>query len=62
MYLPESNAQMFDILSELRVYAAANGLHGLAEKIDDSLLLLATESKSPVRSTRHARLVKETPL
>ena len=26
MYLPENNAQMFDILSELRVYAAMNGL------------------------------------
>jgi hypothetical protein len=37
MYLPEDNAQMFDILTDLRTYAAQNGLHGLAEKLDDAL-------------------------
>jgi hypothetical protein len=45
MYLPESHAQMFDILTELRIYAAMNGLPGLAEKLDDALLLLQAESQ-----------------
>jgi len=45
MYLPENHAQMFDILTELRIYAAMNGLPTLAEKLDDALLLLQTESR-----------------
>lgn len=60
MYLPENDAQMFDILSELRIYAAMNGLHGLAEKIDDSLLLLTVESKATMRRARSGRSIKET--
>jgi hypothetical protein len=60
MYLPENNAQMFDILSELRVYAATNGLHGLAEKIDDSLLLLAVETRGSTRRPRKPRILTET--
>lgn len=43
MYLPESHEQMFDILSELRVYAAANQLDGLAEQIDDALIVLVAD-------------------
>jgi len=49
MYLPENHAQMFDILTELRVYAAMNGLSNLAEKLDDALLLLQAESRRPGR-------------
>ena len=44
MYLPESNAQMFDILSALRVYAAMNGLSGVAEKLDDAMIMLRAEA------------------
>ena len=45
MYLPESNAQMHDILSELRLYAAMNRLPALAESLDDALVLLETEAR-----------------
>lgn len=45
MYLPENDAQMFDILSELRVYAAMNSLPGLAEELDDALILLQSEAR-----------------
>lgn len=51
MYLPESHEQMFDILSELRVYAAANQLDGLAEQIDDALIVLVAD-----RWTRRHRI------
>jgi len=47
MYLPENNDQMFDILTELRVYAAMNGLPHLAEKLDDALVLLTSETRRP---------------
>ncbi len=43
MYLPESHEQMFDILSELRTYAAANQLTGLAEQIDDAIVVLVAD-------------------
>lgn len=43
MYLPEDNEQMFEILAELRVYAAMNAYSGLAEELDDALVLLRTE-------------------
>jgi hypothetical protein len=36
---------MFDILTDLRVYAAMNGMPQLAEKLDDALLLLLAESR-----------------
>lgn len=45
MYLPENDAQMHDIVSELRVYAAANDMPRLAEMLDDALILLATEAR-----------------
>jgi hypothetical protein len=48
MYLPENNAQMFDILAELRVYAAMNGLPRLAENLDDALMLLASDRRPGV--------------
>ena len=50
MYLPESNKQMFDILTELRLYAAMNGLPRLAEKLDDTLMLLMAESRRALRA------------
>jgi hypothetical protein len=49
MYLPETNAQMFDILTELRIYAAMNGMPKLAERLDDALILLLAEGRSPTR-------------
>lgn len=45
MYLPENNAQMFDILSELRLYAQLNALPRLAEELDDALIVLAVEAR-----------------
>jgi hypothetical protein len=52
MYLPESHAQMFDILTELRIYAAMNGLPLLAEKLDDALVLLAAEGQCGGKTPR----------
>lgn len=49
MYLPETNAQMFDILTELRIYAAMNGMPKLAERLDDAMMLLLTEGRNPTR-------------
>ncbi len=43
MYLPEDHRQMFDILTELRIFAAANRLTELAEQLDDALVLLVRE-------------------
>ena len=51
MYLPETNAQMFDILTELRIYAAMNGMPKLAERLDDALMLLLAEGRNPTRPT-----------
>ncbi|WP_111428266.1 hypothetical protein [Rhodobacteraceae bacterium DSL-40] len=53
MYLPEDNDQMFEILVDLRLYAAMNSLPDLAEELDDALVLLQTEirradGRSPV--------------
>jgi hypothetical protein len=45
MYLPENDAQMSDILAELRLYAAMNKLPGLAEELDDAILILETETR-----------------
>jgi hypothetical protein len=49
MYLPESDAQMFDILTELRIYAALNDMPRLAEMLDDALIVLAREARTPIR-------------
>jgi hypothetical protein len=59
MYLPENHAQMFDILSELRLYAAMNGLTQLAEKLDDALMLLAAEGGARAEANRRATAVTE---
>lgn len=45
MYLPEDHRQMYDILTELRIYAATNGLQQLAEKLDDAMVLLVVEGR-----------------
>lgn len=45
MYLPENHDQMFDILAELRTYAATSGMTDLAEKLDDALVVLAMERR-----------------
>ncbi|TPE53130.1 hypothetical protein [Amaricoccus solimangrovi] len=45
MYLPENDDQLFDILSQLRVYAAANGMPALAERLDDALVVLTAERR-----------------
>lgn len=60
MYLPENHAQMFDILTELRIYAATNGLPRLAEELDDALMLLATESDVRTGDRRRAGASTET--
>ncbi len=52
MYLPENHDQMFNILSELRIYAATSGMPSLAERLDDALIVLAVERR---------RLAAETP-
>ena len=49
MYLPENHAQMFDILTDLRVYAALNRMPLLAEKLDDALMLLQAEGRGSGR-------------
>jgi hypothetical protein len=56
MYLPENDAQMYDILVDLRTYAEANALHRLAEEIDDALVLLAAEGR-PGRPQARLRAV-----
>jgi hypothetical protein len=45
MYLPENDAQMHDILADLRLYAQLNGMARLAEELDDAILLLAAEGQ-----------------
>jgi hypothetical protein len=60
MYLPEDDAQMFDILTDLRTYAAQNGLPDLAEKLDDALLLLVAEGRAPSRADRAGAAAQET--
>lgn len=59
MYLPENTDQMFDILSELRVYANLNALPVLAEHIDDALVLLSVEvRRSAARKASAAEEVR----
>ena len=60
MYLPEDNAQMFDILTDLRTYAAQNGLPHLAEKLDDALMLLVGERRASARPVKPGVAVQET--
>lgn len=60
MYLPENNAQMFDILSELRLYAAMNGLPLLAEKLDDAMVLLTAEERRAARRPRVVPAAQDT--
>ena len=59
MYLPENHAQMFDILSELRTYAAMNGLPQLAEKLDDAIILLSVEGRGRVQHGRPLPAAKD---
>jgi hypothetical protein len=59
MYLPENHAQMFDILTELRTYAAMHGLPQLAEKLDDAIILLSVEGRGRVRHGRPVPAAKD---
>lgn len=45
MYTPENHDQMFEILAALRAYAGANTMPGLAESLDDALIILAEEGR-----------------
>lgn len=54
MYLPEDDAQMFDILAVLRVYARLNGLPNLAEELDDAIAFLALETRRNARKAAAA--------
>jgi hypothetical protein len=40
-----SQEWMIDILTDLKKFATANGLMGLAEQLDDSILVAAAELK-----------------
>ncbi|MEM8569487.1 MAG: hypothetical protein AAGG56_01145 [Pseudomonadota bacterium] len=53
MYLPEDNEQMFEILTELRVYAAMNAYSGLAEELDDALIMLQSEIRRREQSASY---------
>lgn len=55
MYLPENDAQLYDILTELRTYAAQNDMPRLAETLDDALMLLAAEARAPIRGVAGTR-------
>lgn len=56
MYVPENDAQMHDILSALRLYAAMNNLPQLAEQLDDAILCLRSEVARKARTRRAATL------
>ncbi len=60
MYLPESHKQMFDILSDLRIYAAMNDMPHLAERLDDALVLLLAEGGDASPSQRAGLVTKDT--
>ncbi len=60
MYLPESHKQMFDILSDLRIYAAMNDMPHLAEKLDDAMMLLLAEGRDPSLPRRAGRVTQDT--
>jgi hypothetical protein len=60
MYLPESHDQMFDILSDLRIYAAMNDMPHLAEKLDDALMLLLAEGRERSPARRASVVTKDT--
>jgi hypothetical protein len=51
---------MFDILTELRLYAAMNGLPQLAEMLDDALMLLATQGALGADAAAAAPAVQDT--
>lgn len=60
MYLPENNEQMYDILVELRLYAAMNGLPALAERLDDAIFILLAEPRDPDARSRALAVMNET--
>jgi hypothetical protein len=60
MYLPENHEQMYDILAELRLYAAMNGLPALAERLDDAMFILLAEPRDPEARTRALAVMSET--
>ncbi len=60
MYLPENNEQMYDILAELRLYAAMNGLPALAERLDDAMFMLLAEPLGTESRSRALAVMSET--
>ena len=54
----QHNEWILDVLSDLRTFAAANGLNVLAEQLDDTRLIAAAEiasGKKEVRAPAHAK-------
>jgi hypothetical protein len=43
---------MFDILTELRIYAAMKGMPHLADRLDDAMILLLAVGRNPTRPLR----------
>lgn len=60
MYLPNDNAHMADILSELITYARATGQASLAEALSDAMIVLASAPKRPGEG-QLSRAAPETP-
>lgn len=60
MYLPESHRQMYDILSDLRIYAAMNDMPHLAERLDDALMLLIAEGGEAPPAQRAGLMTTDT--
>jgi len=54
-----SQEWMIDVLTDLRKFAHKNGLLGLAEQLDDSILVAATELKSSKREPMRTNGVAE---
>lgn len=59
MYTPENHDQMFEILIALRTYAGANTMAGLAESLDDALLILAAEGREALDGGPEAQITRD---
>ena len=49
-----SQEWMIDVLKDLRIFAQANGLIGLAEQLDDTIIVAASELKHFAREEASA--------